>query len=149
MTPPLPFDGRQATGRRWSLYAGGYLFGWGLVTALALGQILSLLAATLHLPAVLAPLLFAVPVLLVGTAAWWGLVERRRAYSYLGGGAVGLVTALGTGLLWTIAFVVVWGFEMLLAPPVAMLAGFVVGVAVVAGVLVAMPFMYLRRRVAG
>lgn len=134
---------------RWSAYAGLYLFACGMATAALLSDVLALLADVIGLPAGFATAIFAGPALVVGAVAWWELVERRGRYAYRVGAAVGVVTAGLTAVVWTARFVSVWGVELLRVEAVALLAGVVVGVAVVAGALVGLPLMYARRRVDG
>lgn len=131
---------------RWSMYAGLYTFGCATATAYLLSDLLGILAEVIGLPTTYAMVILASPALVVGTGAWWAVVERRDAYTYRFGGLFGLVTALLTGLLWTVRFVSIWGFEMMVLPMVSVLVAFVLGVAVVAGVLAGLPVMYVRRR---
>lgn len=130
----------------WSLYAGLYMFICGTVTALLLNDLLGLLGDVIGLPPVFSLVIFASPALVVGTVVWWALVERRTSYTYLVGGTFGLITALLTGLLWTVRFVSVWGVEMLAAEIILVLVGFVLGMITIAGVLTGLPLMYARRR---
>lgn len=136
----------QSPPRRWSIYAGLYMFVCGTVTALVLSDILRILADVIGLPARYAMLVLATPALLIGPAVWWGLVERRGSYTYPLGVAFGVLTALGTGLVWTAWFVSVWGVEMVGVPMVGVLVLLVIGLVVVAGALTGLPLMYARRR---
>lgn len=131
---------------KWAAYAGLYMFVCGTVVAYLLSNLLALLADVIGLPVGYAMAAFASPILVIGTAVWWLLVERRTAYTYPIGGLFGLVTASTTGLLWTARFVDVWGVEMATVDVVAYLVAFVVGVAVGGGVLAGLPMMYARRR---
>jgi hypothetical protein len=149
MDAVLDTDAGVSPSVKWSVYAGLCLFGCATVTAVLLADVLALFAEVVGLPARYAMVLLASPALLVGTVTWWAVVERRRAYAYRVGGAVGLLTALLTGLLWTARFVTVWGVEMLAVPIVAVLVLFVLGITAVAGVLVGLPLMYARRRTGG
>lgn len=133
----------------WSAVAGLYTFGWAVVVSLLLSDVLELLSEVIALPESYWMVVLASPALLVGTGVWWGLVERRASYRYGSGALFGLITALVVGLLWTVRFVTVWGVEMLAAPMVATLAAIVVGFVAVAGVVVGLPLMYVRRRVGG
>lgn len=130
---------------RWSVYAGLYLFVCGTAVAFLFADILVLLASVIGLPERYALGVLASPAFVVGAVVWWGFVEQPRAYSYLIGGAVGLVTALITGLVWTVRFVTVWGFEMLAVDAVFLLVGFVLGMVVIAGGITGLPLMYARR----
>lgn len=130
----------------WSLFAGLYVFGWATVTALALDQVLTLLASVVGLPGRYSAIVFPAPALLVGAVTWWALVERRGGYSYPLGAAFGLLTALLTGLLWTAWFVTVWGVEMLVIREVAIIAAFVIGFGVVVGGISGISLMYARRQ---
>lgn len=135
--------------RKWSLCAGLYTFVCGTAAALVLSDVLVLLADAIGLPTEYPMVALASPALVIGAVAWWAVVERRSAYTYLRGGAFGLVTALLTGLLWTVRFVSVWGFEMLATPVIPLLIVLVLGVAVVAGALTGLSLMYARRRLNG
>jgi hypothetical protein len=132
--------------RRWALLAGGYAFGCATLTAFALSSMLGLFAEVIGLPAAFAMPLLATPALVAGAGVWWALVERSGTVTYLRGAAFGLFTALITGGLWTARFASVWSVEMLTAGPVPLLVGFVLGAVAVAGVLVGLPFAFVRRR---
>lgn len=130
---------------RWSIYAGLYTFVCGTAVAYLLDDVLSVLADVIGLPSGYATVAFASPALVVGAVVWWAVVECRRSYGYLVGGAFGLLTALVTGLLWTVRFVDVWGVEMLVTPVASVLVALVLGSVVVAGFLTGLPLMYARR----
>lgn len=134
---------------RWSIYAGGYMFVCGLIVALLLSDMLTLLAEVIGLPVPYSIVILASPTLFIGAVTWWLVVERPGSYTYRLGGFFGLATALLTGLLWTIRFVGIWGFEMLSIPIVSLLVVFVFGVVVIAGSLSGLPLMYARRRLNG
>lgn len=91
-------------------------------------------------------MIFASPALVFGAVAWWGFVERRATYQYRFGALFGLVTALLTGMIWTGRFIDFWGIERVMIPLIAFLVFYILGLAVVAGVLTALPLMYARRR---
>lgn len=146
MVTALHEDARPAPSKTWSLYAGLYLVGCGVVLAVLLNDMLTLLGDVIGLPTPYSSVIFPSPALLFGALSWWLVVERRAAYAYRFGAVVGLLTALLTGVVWTARFVVVWGVEMLTVPMVAVLVGFVLGFAVLAGVLSGPPLMYARRR---
>lgn len=129
---------------KWSMYAGLYMFLCGTAVAFLLYDVLALLGEVLGLPAAFTTVILASPSLAIGALVWWALVERRASYTYLVGGAAGLLTALLTGVVWVARFVSGWGVEMGLA--VGVLIGFVLGVAVTGGVLAGLPLMYARRR---
>lgn len=131
---------------KWSITAGGYMFVCGVVTAFLLSDFLVLLADVIGLPATYAMVIFASPTLIFGAIAWWILIERRASYTYIIGALFGLVTALLTGMVWTIRFIDFWGVEMIVIPIVALLIVYVLGLAIVAGVLTGLPLMYARRR---
>jgi len=139
----------QSPPRRWSIYAGLYTFGCGTATALVLSDVLRVLADVIGLPARYAMLVLATPALLIAPAVWWALVERRGSYTYPRGVAFGVLTALGTGLVWMARFVSVWGPEMVAVPMVGVLVLLVVGLVVVAGAVTGLPLMYARRRLDG
>lgn len=125
------------------------MFVCATATAFLLHDLLGLLGEVIGLPAAYAMVILASPALAIGAVVWWAVVERRDAYTYRLGGAFGLVTALLTGLLWTVRFVGFWGFEMLVIPIVAFLVAFVLGLTALAGVLAGLPLMYARRRLDG
>ena len=128
------------------MYAGLCTFVCGTATALLLHDVLALLADVIGLTSAYSMVVLSSPALVVGTVVWWVVVERRDSYTYLLGGIFGLVTALLTGLLWTVRFVRYWGFEMLTVDIVSFLVVFVLGLAAVAGTLTELPLMYARRR---
>lgn len=131
---------------RWSVYAGLYLFFAGTMIAVRLSDVLGLLADLIGLPAGFAMAVFATPAFVVGTVAWWAIVERRGGYSYRLGSGVGGTTALLTGLLWTAVFGAIWGLELLGIDVVLLLVATVLASAAVAGAVAGLPFMYARRR---
>ncbi len=149
MDTALHAESSDSPSAKWAAYAGLYMFVCGTVVASLLSDLLALLADVIGLPAGYAMAMFASPVLVIGTAVWWLLVERRTAYTYPIGGVFGLITASAAGLLWTARFVDVWGVEMAVIDAVASLIAFVIGVAVVGGVLAGLPMMYARRRLGG
>ena len=132
--------------RNWSLFAGSYMFTCGIVVALLISDILSVLADVLGLATGYWMVIFASPAFAIGAGLWWAIVERRHSYTYRHGGAFGLVTALCTGLMWTAEFIRIWGVEMAVVPMVGALIGLVFGLTAFAGVLTALPLMYARRR---
>ena len=141
-----PSGSRHRASQRWSLLAGLYAFCCAALTALFLSSVLDVFADVIGLPAAFATPILAAPALLAGASVWWMLVERPRTATYPRGAAFGLVTALVTGLVWTVRFVSVWSPEMLAADPVRLIVGFVLGAVAVAGVLVGLPITYVRRR---
>lgn len=132
--------------RRWSLYAGFYMFICGTVVAVLLSDMLSLLADVIGLPTKFWMVIVAGPAFAVGAGVWWVVIERHSAYTYRRGSAFGLLTALLTGGLWTAQFIRIWGVEMAEIPIIAFFILFVLGFAAIAGVLTAVPLMYARRR---
>jgi hypothetical protein len=87
------------------------------------------------------------PAAPIGAGVWWIAVERRGAYSYLAATLFGLTATLLTGLLWTGRFIQVWSLELAAVRMTGLLILVVLGFTAVSGVLAAVPFMYLRRRV--
>jgi len=146
MGDSLGSESRRSSPRRWALLAGGYAFGCATLTGFALSSALGLFAEVIGLPAAFATPLLATPALVAGAGVWWALVERPGTVTYLRGAAFGLITALVTGGFWTAQFASVWSVEMLTAGPVPLLVGFVLGAVAVAGVLVGLPFAFVRRR---
>jgi hypothetical protein len=132
--------------RNWSLSAGLYMFLCGVVVALLLSDLVSLLADVIGLSTGYWMVIVASPAFAIGAVVWWVTVERRQSYSYLVGGAFGLVTALFTGLLWTAQFIRFWGVEMAEIPIIGLLILLVLGLTAIAGIVVALPLMYARRR---
>lgn len=149
MTLALPTVTDGPSGMRWSVYAGLYMFVCAALVALLLAPVLTLLADVIGLSAEYAVVAFASPALVVGAGVWLVLVERRNSHTYPAGCAFGFLTALLTGVIWTVRFTSVWGVEMLTAGPVAVLVLFVLAVASVAGLVTGLPLMYVRRRLAG
>lgn len=131
---------------RWSTLAGLYMFACGTATAYLLEDLLALLGDVIGLPAAAAMVILASPAFVFGAVVWWAVVERRRTYSYRLGVVFGLITALLTGLLWTVRFVSVWGLEVLGVEVVSLLVVFVLGVVAIVGGLTSLPLMYARRR---
>ncbi|QLG63041.1 hypothetical protein [Halorarum salinum] len=131
---------------RWSAYAGLYTFVCGTAIAFLLSDVLVPFGAVIGLPTRFPMVTLASPALVVGTAVWWTLVERRDSYTYPYGGVFGSVTALLTGCLWVVGFASVWGVEMLTAGMVPVLVAFVLGAAATAGLLAGLPLMYARCR---
>lgn len=138
----------QRTGMRWSLYAGLYMFFCGTATAYLLNDVLALLASVIGLPEDYAMAILASPALVLGAVVWWAVVERRGSYSYLIGSTFGVLTAVVTGLLWTVRFVSFWGIEMLTVEMISLLVVFVLGIVAIAGAITGLPLMYARRRLA-
>jgi uncharacterized protein YacL len=122
------------------------MFICGIVVALLLSDMLSLLADMIGRSSGAWMVIFASPAFVFGAVAWWTVIERRDSYTYLLAGAFGLITALLTGLLWTAQFIRFWGFEMAEIPIIAFFIVFVLGVTAIAGILTAIPLMYARRR---
>lgn len=149
MDAVLHAESRISPAMKWSAYAGLYAFCCGTLLAIALDDILSILADVIGVPAAYSALVFAVPALPVGTVMWWALAERRESYGYVTGVAFGAVSALLTGQVWTARLVYYWGFEVLSVPMIAVLVAFVVALATLAGVVAGVPIMYARRRTGG
>ncbi|OYR56260.1 hypothetical protein [Halorubrum halodurans] len=142
----LPSVSRLSSSQRWSFLAGVYAFGCATLTARLLSGMLGLFAEVIGLPPGVSVAILASPALVAGAGIWWALVERRGAYTYPAGAAFGLLTALATGMAWTVRFVSVWSLEMLTAGPVPLLVGLVLGMTALAGTLVGLPIAYARRR---
>lgn len=140
------FDLPTSGSARWVLYSGLYMFGWGLLLAVMLSDLLTIYADVTGLPADYWALVLAGPTVFIGAGVWWILIERRQAYRYRLGGLFGLLTASLTVFLWTARLVTVWGVEMLAVPMVYLLAGLVLGLAGLAGLIAGITFMYTRRR---
>ncbi|UPV73048.1 hypothetical protein M0R89_10850 [Halorussus limi] len=136
---PRPASG-LAPAAKWSMYAGAYAFLCGTVLLLLLGPVARTVASVLAAPTDFPALVLAGPIPVVGVVVWWAVVERRDARSYLVGGAVGLLTAAFTVLLWALWALFVWELGLLLWAGVLVL--FLLAVSGIAGV----PLMYARRR---
>lgn len=147
METALHTESNDSPSVTWSVAAGFYAFVWGVVVSSMLSDVTGLFSEVVGLQVPYWMVVLASPALLVGAGVWWTLVERRGSYGYGFGALFGLVTALVVGLLWTVRFVDVWGVEMLVVTMVAALAALVVGLAAVAGVVVGLPLMYVRRRI--
>lgn len=141
------FAGDEYASERWSLCAGLYMFGCATAVALLFFSMFALAAEVIGFRTGYWAVIIASPAFVIGAVVWLGLVERRRSYSYVLGGAFGFITALATGLLWTTQFIRVWSLKMMAVPMVAVLIALVLGISGVAGVLTALPLMYVRRRV--
>ncbi|ERH01657.1 MAG: hypothetical protein J07HN6_01213 [Halonotius sp. J07HN6] len=135
--------------RRWSVFAGVYLFLCGTAVAVLLSDLLGLLADVIGLSVEYWMVVLAGPAVPIGAGVWWIAVERRGAYSYLAATLFGLTATLLTGLLWTGRFIQVWSLELAAVRMTGLLILVVLGFTAVSGVLAAVPFMYLRRRVGG
>ena len=146
MATALQAASRITSPKRWSVFAGFYMFIVGVVVSLNLYSILSVFAEVISLPVTNASVAFAAPGLVFGAGTWWGIVERRDATLYRHGVIVGAVTALLTGLVWTTVFVAVWGVEMLVVPMTAFLVVLVLSIAILVGSLAGIPLMFARRQ---
>lgn len=146
MSNSLHSDPCQPKSLRWAASAGVYMFLCATVVAIALDDVLSLLADVIGLPAAFAMSLLAAPAVPAGALVWWAIVERRGSRAYLVGGTYGALTALLTWACWTVGFVSVWSRKLLTAGPVPSLVGFVLAFVLVAGTLAGLPLMYARRR---
>lgn len=122
------------------------MFVCGIVVALLLSDMLALLADVIGLSSGYWMVIFASPAFAFGAVVWWAVIERRDLYTYLFGAAFGLITALLTGLLWTVQFIRFWGFEMAEIPIIAFFIVFVLGFTAIGGILTALPLMYARRQ---
>lgn len=122
------------------------MFVCGTAVALLLSDMLVLLVDVIGLSTEYWMVILASPAFAIGAVVWWTTVERRDSYTYILGGAFGLITALLTGLLWTVQFLRSWGFEMAKIPIITFLIVFVLGFTAIAGAITAIPLMYTRRR---
>lgn len=111
----------RPTRRHWAALAGGwaYLLSVGLLSVV-LGPVARVLGQLLELPGGASAVLVALPVGVVGAAAWFGLVEMRTSYTYRAGAAYGLVTAVGAVLVWLGLLGLLFGPAVLLGWPVAL-----------------------------
>lgn len=139
---PLP-SSRVAPSVKWTLCVGVYALLCAAGLLLLISQVGTLVAEMLELPSDSA-LWLAGPVPVIGAVVWWGVIERGSRYTYLFGGAVGLITGLLTLLFWVIIAAFVWG-------PKGVLAGWPLVVAVTlptvpTAVIAGLPAMYARRR---
>jgi hypothetical protein len=89
---------------------------------------------------------FSSAAFLFGACSRWFVTERGASFVYRFASLFGVLTALFTGMVWTIRFIHFWGMEMIRIPIVASLVVFVLGVAIIAGVFSGIPLMYARRR---
>lgn len=129
---------------KWSLYAAVYAYCCGVVLLAPLGFVADALVQILGQSTTFTVVLVPGSGAIVGAIAWWGIVERRGAYTYPSGGLAGLATALGTVLLWVVALATVW------APRFVVLGGaviaFVLAVVGPVGFVAGLPLLYARRR---
>lgn len=147
MDPERPRSSpRIAPRTRWSLYAGLYAFLCGGLLLLPLGFVAHTLVKVLGLPTSFTSVLVPGTGAVVGAVVWWVVVERRDAYTYLAGGAVGVLTALFTALLWALVIAVVWGPEFLLLAGTLLVIAFVLAVSAPLAFVAGIPLMYARRR---
>lgn len=128
----------------WSLCAAGYAFGCAAALVSVLGTPVETVATALTLPSD-STVLVAAPATPFGAVVWWALVERRRAHSYLAGGAAGLVTALLTVAFWSVWAATVWGPRLVWVT--GLLVGAALAVSLPVGAVAGVPLMIARRRV--
>lgn len=143
----VPEDSDTAAGSspvRWTLYAGVYAFLCGLLLLVPLGVVAETLLKVLTLPVAFTVILVPTSGAIIAAGVWWVVVERQETYTYLRGGAFGLLTALGTVLLWTLLVAIVYGPSAPLAAGVVI--GFVIAVTAPIGVVAGLPLLYARRR---
>lgn len=126
---------------KWSLYAGAYAFLCSTVLLLLLSPISNTLGMLLSLPPRISAFVLVAPVAFLGAIDWWGLVERRNAYTYSLGAIYGVVMATSAVLFWVLVFAIVWGASLVLVGGV--LVVFVVSLP--AAVIMGIPLMYARR----
>ncbi|WP_424004696.1 hypothetical protein ACOZ4I_08260 [Haloarcula salina] len=132
----------------WSLLAGAYAFVCSSLVLLPLSVVADTLLTVLGLQSAYAAVLLPASAGVVGAVGWWALVERRAAQSYLLGALFGLVTAVVTVSLWTLAVLVVWGPRTVLLAGVVVV-GFALAVTAPIGAVGGLPLMYARRRFDG
>jgi hypothetical protein len=128
---------------RWSVVAGLAAFLFGTVTLVVLSPLATVLADLLNVPAAYSTVMLSGPAAVVGAIVWWASVEQATEYSYVRGVAFGVLTALGTIVVWLGVYSVVWG-PKLVATGWILIA--FVGVATVpVALLVGVVVMYARR----
>ena len=137
-----------STSGRWSAYAGIYAFLCGAALLVPLGFVAGTLVKVLGLPSAFTAVLVPGSGAVVGAVAWWAVVELPAEYGYLRGGAVGLLTVLGTVLFWALVIAVVWAPEFLALSGTLLTIGFVLVVTAPVGFVAGLPLLYLRRRLA-
>ncbi|WP_161631411.1 hypothetical protein [Candidatus Halobonum tyrrellensis] len=128
----------------WSIFAGLYAFGCGTLPILWLGSVTTAFADYFGVPGDEA-LLLASPALAVGAVLWWRLVERPTNYRYRESVAFGVLTAVGTVLLW-VGWLAVIDWRWLTVYPVPLVIAFLLGVTVLVGIVSSLPLMFVRRR---
>jgi hypothetical protein len=128
---------------RWSVSAGLAAFFLGALLLAVLGSLAEVLAKLLNVPTAFSMPLLAGPAAVVGTVVWWASVERTTAYSYARGAAFGVLTALGTIVVWLGVYSVVWGPQLVALGWI--LVAFVGVVTVPVGLVVGLAVMYARR----
>lgn len=137
----------RSSRRRWSLVAGGWAFllSVGLLSVF-LGPVARVIGELLGRSAGVSGVFVAVPVGVVGAAVWFSFVEERASYTYRAGAVYGLVTAVGSVLVWLILLVIVFGPVALLGWTVAL---FVLAVSLPLALAAGLTTMAARRRLRG
>lgn len=130
---------------KWATFAGLYASLWATVVVLGFGNVAETIGTVLALPTAYSALSLAVPVPVIGAVVWWAVVERRRSYTYLRGGAVGALTALLTVAFWVLRLAIVYGAAAIRAGSVVVVP--VLVVTVLAGFLGGLPLAYVRHTV--
>lgn len=131
---------------KWASYAGLYGFLCGILLLVPLGVVARTLVEVLAMPPALTVIVIPGSGAIVAAIVWWAVVERRAAYTYPFGGVAGLVTVVGTVLLWMTALVVVYGSWTLRIRETLLIIGLVVAVAAPVGAVAGLPLMYARRQ---
>lgn len=143
-----PAGPRSATGvtlaTKWAVAAGAYAFLCSTVLLWRMGAVTDALGQLLPFSTGPPAVFLALPVPAVGAVAWWAIVERVSAYSYLRGAAAGAVTALGTLLCWLVVYAFVWGPRLVATGGI--LIALVLVVTVPTAALVMLPLLYVRRQ---
>jgi hypothetical protein len=132
--------------RGWSVAAGGYAGCSAAVLLAVLSPIATTLGSLLDLPAGTEPVVFAAPVVPVGAAVWWLLVERAERYTLLRGSAAGVATAALAVAVWVGTFMAVFGPALVQRGDVVI--GFLLAGGVAVGSLQGLTAMVARGRLA-
>lgn len=128
---------------RWSVSAGIYTFLAGVGLLVPLWIVARTLVGILGLRTGFTAFVVPGSGAVIGTVIWWAIIEHRETYTYLRGGAGGLLTALLTVCFWTLLVAIVWD---LLAVQSAMVVILFVLVVVSPVAFVAwLPIIYARR----
>lgn len=132
---------------RWSAYVAIYAFVVGAGLLVPLGVVAETITKVLGVGTESTGIVVPGSGALIGGIIWWAIVERREAYTFLAGGAAGLVTGGLTVSVWALAGALLYGpGAILVVGPVIL---FVLGVVSPIACIGLLPMMYARRQLGG